>query len=283
MEQIIYLILLVGIALLFDFISWIEDGKSIKEYFHPKNNEESTTDLIDDLPKKFNNQNLEEKEYKFNDTQDILANTNKKNDYQSNENDKILKKYNIKYIYHMTHKDNLESILEDGLLSHNNNFVSKRIDNTEVNNRRNFYEPIYNKNVQDYVPFYFNPRNAMLYVKQNIQDDLIILAFDSKLLYTKESLFTDGNAAVNGTKFFNNINDLKKLNWECIKAKYWTSFEDGKRIMMSEVLVPNKVDIEYLRKIYCNNYITRNYVNDLLSDYMLEDDIDVEVNKEMFF
>jgi hypothetical protein len=153
MEILVIFGALIVINFLIDVIEKIN-----RKYFHPKND--------DELPKKFNNKNLEEKEYKFNNTQDILTNTNKKNYYQSNENDKILKKYNIKYIYHMTHKDNLESILENGLFSHNNDFVTNRIDNPDVNNRRNFFEPIYNKNVQDYVPFYFNPRNAMLYVKK---------------------------------------------------------------------------------------------------------------------
>jgi hypothetical protein len=61
---------------------------------------------------------------------------------------------------------------------------------------------------------------------------------------------------------------------------------------MSEVLVPNKVDIKYLRKIYCNNYNTKSNIENILyfytlNDIVVEDDtyigVDVEVNKEIFF
>lgn len=165
----------------------------------------------------------------------------------------LLKKYDIKYIYHMTHIDNFENILTNGLLSHTTNLVNKRIDNAEVNARRNFIEPIYNKNVHDYVPFYINPKNAMLFVRKNIQDNLIILLFDNNLISQKYTLFTDGNSAVHRTKFFNKLNDLDKLNWECLHSEYWSDFEDGKRLKMAEVLVPQYVGIENLKAIICHN------------------------------
>jgi len=189
-------------------------------------------------------------------------------------------KYNIRYIYHMTHVNNLQKILQYGLLPHNNNVVNNKIDNPEVNSRRNFNEPIYNKNVHSYVPFYFNPKNAMLYVNKENQGNLIILLFDSSLIYDKGSLFTDGNASVNSTKFYNNINDLDKLDWNCINAKTWYNFPDGKRTKMSEVLVPDKVNIDKLRKIYCINYHIKNYIDNIIINYP---NIQVEVNTEIFF
>lgn len=203
-----------------------------------------------------------------------------KNNLQPNEKDKILNEYDIKYIYHMTHIDNLENILKYGLLSHHNNAVNHNIDNPEVNDRRNFYEPIYNKNVHDYVPFYFNPRNAMLYVNRDKQDEIIILAFDRNLIYKKGSLFTDGNASVQGTRFYKDIKDLNKLNWQCLKSKYWNDFEDGKRLMMAEVLVPDNVNIKYLKKIYCKNIFTQSRVDDLVQYYP---NIKVEINNKMYF
>jgi hypothetical protein len=161
---------------------------------------------------------------------------------------KMVTKFQIDYIYHMTHVNNLQNILNYGLLPHDNNAVNNKIDNPEVNSRRNFIEPIYNKNVHSYVPFYFNPKNPMLYVNKENQDNLIILVFDNTLIYEQGSLFTDGNASVNGTIFYNNINDLDNLNWKCLKSKYWNDFEDGKRLIMSEILVPNKVHINKLKK-----------------------------------
>lgn len=203
-----------------------------------------------------------------------------KNNSQPNEKNKILDKYGIEYIYHMTHIDNLKNILKYGLLSHHNDAVRHNIDNPEVNNRRNFYEPIYNKNVHNYVPFYFNPRNAMLYVNKEKQDEIVILAFDRSLIYKQGSLFTDGNASVQGTKFYKDIKDLNKLNWQCLKSKYWNDFEDGKRLMMAEVLVPDNVNIGYLKKIYCENIFIKSRIDNLVQ-YSLN--IDVEVKSRMYF
>jgi len=225
-----------------------------------------------------NKDNVIRKEISNQKINDIPKVVTKVNDI--NINDKVIKNYDIQYIYHMTHVNNLQNILQYGLLPHDNNAVNNKIDNPQVNSRRNFIEPIYNKNVHNYVPFYFNPKNAMLYVNKEYQGNLIILAFNNNLIYKKGSLFTDGNASVHNTKFYNNINDLDKLNWKCLKSKYWNDFQDGKRIMMSEVLVPDKVNIDKLEKIYCINYHIKNYIDNVMLNYP---NIKVEVNRKIFF
>lgn len=189
----------------------------------------------------------------------------------------ILNEYKIKYIYHMTHYKNVENILANGLLSHNNTFVNEHIDNENVNERRNKQEPIFNRNIQDYVPFYFNPKNPMLYVNHEHQDDIVIFAFSRDLLLEEQTLFTDGNAAVKNTKFFNNLDNLDELNWECIQSRYWHEFEDGKREVMAEVLVHGKVGIEHLEKIFCYDEATKNFILEI------DDDIDVEIKTSLYF
>ncbi len=189
----------------------------------------------------------------------------------------ILDDYGIEHIYHITHYQNLESILENGLLSHNNDLVNERIDNAEVNDRRNKTETINYKNLHDYVPFYFNPKNPMLFVNKEIQEDIIILAFNRKLLLKEKTIFTDGNAAVNTTKYFNELDELDELNWGCIKSRYWNDYHDGKREVMAEVLFPKKVSTKHLQKIYCYDKATQEYAMNL------DEGIDVEVNKKLYF
>ena len=199
--------------------------------------------------------------------------------YTGYDEESILDDYGIKYIYHMTHYRNIESILENGLLSHNNNLVSESIDNEEVNDRRNKLDPIHDKNIHDYVPFYFNPRNPMLYAKREIQEDIVILAFSRKLLLKNKVIFTDGNAAVHNTDFYNDLNDLEQLNWKCINSQYWNDCEDGKREIMAEVLVNKKVKIKYLKKIYCYDEDTKDYILKL-DDYL---DTDVKIKNKLYF
>ena len=124
-----------------------------------------------------------------------------------------------------------------------------------------------------------------MYINNNIQKQIIILAFKKKLIYQQYSLFTDGNASIRRTRFFNNIEDLNKLNWKCLKDKYWNNFKDGKREIMSEILVPDKVNIKYLKKIYCDNYATKKNLEKFLANYtnLNLGHIKIEVNNKIFF
>jgi len=71
-----------------------------------------------------------------------------------------VRKHNIKYLYHMTAISNLRSILEHGLLSHNEahrlGLVMRDISDPEVQRRRDDKkDTIYNRFLHDYVPLYF--------------------------------------------------------------------------------------------------------------------------------
>lgn len=185
-----------------------------------------------------------------------------------------LNDFGIRFIYHMTHKSNLENILVNGLLSHNSAHKQKLtrtdISDLDVNSRR--------EKVHDYVPFYFNPKNPMLYKRKSIQTDIIILCFDRNLL-KNELMFTDGNAASNSTNFFTKIKDLGKLNWSIINSEYWSDFIDGKRIRCSEVLIPNKVGINYLKKVICNDAECYSYISKKLQT----ENIKAEINADFYF
>jgi len=224
-----------------------------------------------------NNDKYNEEDTNSNETQIFFT----KDTTSESQEEILLNNLGINYIFHMTHINNLSSILQNGLLSHNNNFVNIDISNKEVNDRRNSIEPIYYRNIHSYVPFYFNPKNAMLYSKKGIQDYIIILAVDRTLIYQHNSLFTDGNAASNVTKFYNDLTKINNLNWDCINAKTWFDIEDGKRMRMAEILVFNSIETKYIQKIYCNNYKAKQYIINLVTINKLN--IKVEINSNLFF
>lgn len=185
--------------------------------------------------------------------------------------------YDINYVYHITSASNLPMILKYGLLPHGNRYVSTGIDNKDVNNRRSRKEPIYNKVIHDYVPFYFNPKNPMLFVNKYRQNDIVILAFSNKILLKEGMVFTSGNAAKENASFFNSLDDLREINWDCINAEYWNSFENGKSERMAEVLVPDKVKIDDLCHIICFDESKRAYVNRIAPGFK------VIVDRNMYF
>lgn len=202
------------------------------------------------------------------------------------EKKEILWNYGINYLYHMTYKDNLEGILKNGLKSHNQvrreNINNVDISDNQVNDRRSRKEPIYQKSIQDYVPLYFNPKNPMLFVRKEMQDDIVILGIDPMVLYQKNSIFTDGNAASNPTKFYKETDKLENLNWQCIRAGYWSSFDDGKRQRCSEVLIYPIIESNQIMKIFCNNPITKEFVKQKIDNFA-NGKIEVEIKSNLYF
>ena len=141
------------------------------------------------------------------------------------EKEDILSDYKVDYVFHMTEISNLSNILKYGLLSHNEAH-SKGLNKTDialqdVNERRAEKKPIHGISLHDYVPMYFNPKNPMLYRRKQIQDNIVIIAIDRRVVYQEKSIFSDGNAASDITLFFNDITYLNRLNWQCIRNDYW--------------------------------------------------------------
>lgn len=189
-------------------------------------------------------------------------------------NNEILDSHDIRYLYHITHIQNLKSILAIGLKSHNLAYslglTSKDISDNQVNERR--------EKIHNYVPLYFTPKNPMLFRRKNIQSDLVILCINRGLLM-QNMLFTDGNAASKSTKIYSNIQDLNKINWDILKSKYWTDHVDGKRIKCSEVLIPNEIGVNSIQKIICYDQKSIDYVNSISTICK----ISMELNRNYYF
>ena len=167
-----------------------------------------------------------------------------------------LSKYGFTSIDHMTHIDNLDTIFKNGLLAHNNPYKKVDISNQAVNSRRKTREPIYGRKVQEYVPFYFNPRNAMMY--KNKDEDIVILAFNAELLLLENTIFTDRNASTRDVEFFNKIKDLDIIDWEILNSYSWYNRPNiVKQTMMAEVLAPRRVSMKYFKNIYCKDLQTK--------------------------
>lgn len=188
---------------------------------------------------------------------------------------------NLYTVDHMTHINNLEGILAQGLLAHNNPYQQMDISNKTVNKRRNKPEPIFGKNIHDYVPFYYNPRNAMLYA--NKDQAVIILGFNKRIISTDGAIFTNGNASRNDTDFSEDKNFLEQLNWDDIFSERWCNYghydEGIKSSMMSELLIPENVSINDLDVIFCKTESMKQYI---IKNCIL-DNIDVVVEPSIFF
>ncbi|MDA8753771.1 DarT ssDNA thymidine ADP-ribosyltransferase family protein [Candidatus Marinimicrobia bacterium] len=196
----------------------------------------------------------------------------------------IIEIYGIKYFYHITHVAHIPSIIEHGILSHNEahskGYVQSDISNRNVNALRNKNENIYGLNLHDYVPLYIKVKNPMMFVRNTIDEHLVVLTIKPEILNIKGSLFTNGNAASNRTQYFRNIEKIAQLDWGCLNNNYWNDYEDGKRKKCSEVLVPNQIKLGNIENICCKYPSTKNFIKSIVPDNFKEKII---IDKSLFF
>ena len=158
-------------------------------------------------------------------------------------------------LYYICHVENLGSILEKGIFSRQDiqsqNITHKDIHDPGVLSQRDKILPG-DKNLQEYVNLYFQPRNAMLYrlVCNLGRKPLAVLQVDSSVLDVEGSYFSDRNAAAYHAQFYSKSSDLQKIDEKVFKKEYWTDSDDTKQRMMAEVLVPEPIPPDRILTVY---------------------------------
>lgn len=160
-------------------------------------------------------------------------------------------------IYHFTSIDNLPSILAEGCLWCESQRAEKIRDHRNIahehlkERRTSRHVPCAPGGVvADYVPFYFATRSPMLYAihKGNVegycggQRPLVYLvsSIGAVVFSSLTWLFTDGHAAMRISHFYQELRQLRRLDWELLKAEVWANTEadqDRKRRRHAEFLV----------------------------------------------
>ena len=187
-------------------------------------------------------------------------------------------------LYHITHISNLNGIFKDGLMSHNRVRAYVDISNNDVNKRRSRTDNPHKINLHQYVPLYFNPRNAMLFsCQKKFGEDVVILEIDNEEISNDYTLFSEGNAARQDSKITTNKLDLANFKWEAINSLTWTdNYSDIdvnlKSLMMSECLILNSLNSQHILRIFCSNENVRARLIKLSLT-----NVDIKVDKSLFF
>lgn len=122
-------------------------------------------------------------------------------------------------IYHITHLNNLVSIIAEDCLWCDNKTIDNKLQSTEIGHqhikerRRNWPVPISPRGtIGDYVPFYFAPRSPMLYAinKGQVtsysggQNEVLHLVANIECVVAEglDFTFTDGHAIVALSQYF---------------------------------------------------------------------------------
>ncbi len=192
----------------------------------------------------------------------------------------------LRQLYYITHIDNLDSIIKNGILSHSL-IEEKKIpftpiyDKEIVNNRKQNQTPA-GKTLWDYANLYFQPRNPMLYrvISEKSRNDIAVVGVKKSVLENNGIFLTDGNAANNETNFFP-IDKTKQILPKILKEvnkEWWSSLDGSKRKVMAECLVPDAVKSDYIEEIIVSNSEVADKVRAKLGD-----NFDVVTHSYMFF
>lgn len=203
------------------------------------------------------------------------------------------------WLFRIVHINNVEYLLHSGISTQqdqqsNSDYVN--IGDTNLINQRMDY-PInldgYG-NLGDYVPFYFGPLSPMLLniktgyrgIKQLPQSEIIYICckLNQVINCGAQWCFTDGHAKNLFTGFYNDINDLDKVDWNIVFEKYWSNTEDDLdriRRKQAEFLVKDFVPVNCIDTIVVFNEEKRIFVQDLVDSLHLN--ISVRVNPKYKF
>ena len=160
-------------------------------------------------------------------------------------------------IYHITHVDNLTSIIADGGLhakiaikARGIQYVSIAYNHIQDRRERTSVPCGPGGTLHDYVPFSFAPRSPMLYTinRGNVpgceegQEPILHLVTSTQAV-DQEGLgfvFTDGHGIMEVTRPFESLSSLSEIDWPLMKAQYWNDTNedpDRKRRRQAEFLV----------------------------------------------
>lgn len=190
----------------------------------------------------------------------------------------------VKELHFITYIDNVPSIMNHGILSHNRSRKLKYRDISEegVQERRATKKiPGTNRKLHDYANLYFDSHNPMLSARRSKNDQICVLRVQSTVLDIKDVIVTDRNGA--RECWFKTVNDgLPLLDRDEIYATFWINNDDPIKehrhagIKCAEVLVPNHIHPDYIFGAYVAN-------NTALDKLKGISNIRVTINSNLFF
>jgi hypothetical protein len=202
-----------------------------------------------------------------------------------------LSQHHIVELFYFSMIDNLESLLQYGILP-KNEMIKRGLSHASfaeesVQDRRHIREIELSNHtkatIHDLVPLYLVPRTPTLSARRAYQNKIFFIVINSDIVADEktEFSFSDGNAASQETRFFNSLYKLKHLPWDVLKADYWNDFSDGKRKRNAEFLIFPSVPPKYFIRIIILNSNLQNHCKMLVQKF--GSSIDVIVDSSYFF
>lgn len=196
----------------------------------------------------------------------------------------------VKALYYITHVDNVPSILQYGILSHQliqeRGLPYTRIYDEEIVARRQNIQAPDGRSLWSFANLYFQPRNPMLYRVVFFggpegANKIAVVGVKMSVLNRPDIYIADGNAASSPTRILSKHEGTKALPQirKDIDKEYWTDEGGSKRKIMAECLVPGQIAPEYITEIFVANH----EVAADLRQRIARTDIEIIPQPNMFF
>jgi hypothetical protein len=173
--------------------------------------------------------------------------------YKDNWQDfqRVLQENGITKLYHFTDRANLSSIKKHGGLyswdyCQRNNITIPRPGGDQLS-----WSLDQNKGLQNYVRVSFVKDHPMMFVKQKEGKivDPVILEINIDVIYKKETKFAAQNAAKNGVIVDASFEKFNDIRFPLLKKRYFDLDSAEKPFYQAEVLVLEKIPLEYILNI----------------------------------
>ena len=201
----------------------------------------------------------------------------------------------IQELYYIADIDNVASILDKGILSHNDalNIPHKDISSKTIQALRKTKVISTDSSAEAKLPLwsfvclFAQPHNAMMYLSKD--KHICILRIDKTLLENKDILISDRNASCHNAKF------TKAQNWtlteetaRCLYSRYSLPFStnaidanDYKSIRQLEILCPKTVATNYILGFFAKHKEDMQELLNILKEKLLT--LPVTINANIFF
>lgn len=190
-------------------------------------------------------------------------------------------------LYRMVHWQNVEYILQHGMCCRGHELEDPNYVNigmrSLIADRHEYSIPIEGAGyLGEYVPFYFAGHSPMLYlirdgksnVEQRPQSDIVFIV--AKYQTIKELglpfIFTDKNAKIAVSNYYQEEKDFEKLDWESIKARNWASDESNlarRDLKQAEFLIRNHVPVSCINFLVVKTSERKEYFEEKIRNFGL--------------
>jgi hypothetical protein len=176
----------------------------------------------------------------------------------------------IEELHYIAHIRNIPSILQHGILCHNEAQKLSHVDISmnEIQERRANKKVLNAMSLHEYANLYFDAHNPMLSKRRDQNSDICILRIKTEVLNLNGVVLSDQNASAEFARFYDSPHGLQHLDFEIIFDPFWTNddpfeYRRRKSIKCAEVLVPNRVFPEMIFGAYVCNSIAEGSLKEI--------------------